>query len=221
MNRGVLAISQHLEAQAQLVVVAAASYDGGYHAGRERGEVVIDRYLSALRVVFERVVLLAREACVPRVELTIASRHVLHRQLGKPINLRPSDVGSAIQDTIGYPYLDEVDGFEHRGVRFVVQSTPTYDEHVHPGVVVADFASNRLLGRIYAKTHRLSKMESNSFGPLSTSFRGVRVPLLACDGEPSQLLRDGLRGSDVASALRELPVDWRREQVERWLEVAR
>lgn len=217
-------LGRQLTSVADALVVGADASSTGLDEGSVGEGPIVDRYLSGLRALLERVVLLAKRSKVTRLEVSVAKRWVRHPGL-PPVDLRVADVGHAVRDTVGYPSASYVEGFEHDGLRVVVMETANYDARVHPGIVVADFVANRLRRELFDQKRpwaRLMSTCSRTFAlPLEAMLGEERVPTLACDGEPRAILRDGLRGQDVADRVDALPRSWRREQVERWLEVAR
>lgn len=217
-------LGRQLTSAADALVVGADASSSGLDEGDEGPGPVVDRYLSALRALLERTVLLAKRAKVSRVEVSVAKRWVQHPGF-PPVDLRVADVGHAVRDTVGYPWVSHVEGFEREGLRVVVVETAAYDAHVHPGIVVADFVANQLRRELFDPTCPWSRLRSTcrrTFAlPLEVALDRADVPTLACDGEPRAILRDGLRGHDVADRLDGLRRSWRREQVERWLEVLR
>ncbi|MCB9619801.1 MAG: hypothetical protein H6724_10190 [Sandaracinus sp.] len=213
-----------LSQEADAVTVAVDASTEGLDEGAERGGNYLDRYLSALRALLERVVLLARASDVRRVEVTVATRGIRLSGMEQRIELRVVDVGHAVRDAIGYPERDHVEGFESRGLRVVVVDVPKFDAHAHPGVVVADFVANRMRRQVEGAPSwgRLRDESARVFAlPLEVTLKPGWLPLVACDGEPRRILRDGLLGAAVGERLDALPPSWRREQVARWLEVPR
>lgn len=217
-------LGRQLTPAADALVVGADASSTGLDEGTESAGPTLDRYLSGLRALLERVVLLAKQSKVARLEVSVAKRWVRHAGL-PPLDLRVADVGHAVRDTVGYPSTSYVEGFEHDGLRVVVMETASYDARVHPGIVVADFVANRLRRELFDQTRPWSRLRSTCLRtfalPLEAMLGAERVPTLACDGEPRAILRDGLRGEGVTDRLEALPRSWRSEQVERWLEVAR
>jgi hypothetical protein len=104
-----------------------------------------DRYLRLLAVLFERLIALLHSGPPgPRLVVRIASRGVW-RPTGARTPLAHADVLAAYQEAVRA---------SPTGVDIELQVEPPedYDAQVHPGLVLADFAMNRLRSRLGART---------------------------------------------------------------------
>ena len=111
-------------------VIAGESHPGQAPKG--------DRYLAVLKALLERIdELLALDDDARHVRLIVATRDVIHPILGQKTRLDRATLESVI--------ARRPSGF-HSGRTFRVGAIQSYDENVHPGLVLADFFAN-LTGR--------------------------------------------------------------------------
>jgi hypothetical protein len=189
----------------------------------------VDRYLSLLTALFERVLLLLRGGKPGGhiVRPIVASRHV-HRPGLPPTPLMPRDIGHRVERAVTLPYF-AASGFGDERVRMHAEATPRYDINVHPGVVLADFIANRLRRKLSERRgdigwHRIRSYTVQVLGtPIESLAAGLEgcgpLPGIASDGSARSSLRAGLAGA--AAGFEGAVRQWQREEALAWLDAVR
>lgn len=194
-----------------------------------------DRYLSLLRVVMERVLLLlrSRPAARHRVRVLAAGRHVEASPFPRRIDLRSRDVADAIRAAERFPLDAPPAGGPDAWVHLVPESPQPYDAQVHPCLVLADFVANRLgwpLRRCSSWPALSDDVRRRTALPAEAAPRWLAparpCPTIAAAGPAGEVVRALFGGElDRGGALqslrdRKVRPGWAREQAERWIDVA-
>lgn len=188
--------------------------EAGYHAAGYR-----DPYLALLEACLERVVMLLREGEEQHtVQITVAERDV-----GLPRRrLREGDVFGCIDGAMRHPFAPGGEGGRH-SVQLLVSSIVPFDAAVHPGVVLADFAANRLRWTVRGRPPRwrtLTHVARQHFAlPLAAVPRAFRertpAPALGTGGHARRQIRAAFGGE--AAQASDFPLDgWVADQVQHW-----
>jgi hypothetical protein len=204
----------------KMVLVAAGSR-GGPLDGESAPQVHADRYLKLLGVLLERVVCLLRgEGALHQVRVRVAARGLdkaLQPAAGF-LSIRIDHVQLCIDAALRFPWLQE----ERASVAFEALRPEEFDGGVHPGVVLADFVSNKFFALSSAKSWAdLEAGVTRSFG-LPADARcgavGRRLPAVAAAGETRAALVRALAGEAPARSVGS--GGWEQDQSTRWLAAA-
>jgi hypothetical protein len=180
-----------------------------------------DRYLKLLGVLLERVVCLLRgEGALHQVRVRVAARGLdkaLQPAAGF-LSIRIDHVQLCIDAALRFPWLQE----ERASVAFEALRPEEFDGGVHPGVVLADFVSNKFFALSSAKSWAdLEAGVTRSFG-LPADARcgavGRRLPAVAAAGETRAALVRALAGEAPARSVGS--GGWEQDQSTRWLAAA-
>lgn len=184
-----------------------------------------DRYLALLVPLFERVFALLRARPAERhtVWLFAATRDVHDPRLGAR-RLQPRDVGDRVRAAERFAFEAPTTPTDP-WVRLVVASTPSYEEAVPPGVVLADFVANR--SRRALATNRpwdelRAELRAEARLPFEAVPRGAPAlglrPTVAASGAPRDAVARAFATGDADGPFG--PAGWRSDQARRWAEVA-
>ncbi len=181
-----------------------------------------DRYLALLTVLLERAAAVlygrARE-----IWITAATRHVARRGVGQ-FPLAIANLGAAARSAMKFPLLAHTP--PERAPRFIAAAVPSYGPDVSPGVVLADFVSNRirasLVGASSLPWWRLaqllrSRVTLSVDAPSRFISSGSPLPTVAESGPVYSAIWDAFSGSPVDRDLRG-QAQWAREQARRWID---
>lgn len=204
----------------KMVLVAAASR-GGLLDGDSAPQVHADRYLKLLGVLLERVVCLLRgEGALHQVRVRVAARGLdkaLQPAAG-PVSIRRDHVQQCIDAALQFPWLQK----ERASVAFEALRPEEFDGGVHPGVVLADFVSNKFFALSNSKSWaELEAGVTRSFTLPADARCGAvdqRLPAVAAAGETRIALVRALTGEAPARSLGS--GGWEQDQAARWLAAA-
>lgn len=198
----------------------AAAVDVRSAGGDEVEDTAVrrDRYLALLRELLGRVgVLLHGRAS--EIWVTAANRHVDRVDVGAfPLGI--ANVGAAATAAMKFPLLAVGDG----APRFIPAGVPRYDDSVRPGIVLADFLSNRVrnnvLGADNIAWHTLAGQLKDRIwldGTSTTTFAGAgrKLPAIADAGRAQAAIWRAFDGEKVDDKLGGLP-RWSRDQAQAW-----
>ncbi len=216
------------EGDSAFVVAAAATpWQGGSYEGDEPSPA--DSYLALLPALFERLFGLLRSEALEQhhVSVTTATRWATQPDLRR-VPLRRADVRAAIERAATFPLLPPK-GLGAGPVRIAPTAVQRYDEHVHPGVVLADFTANRLRHAVLASGldgawRSLEQRAAATIAlPVEVAARaladGPSLPTVAADGGARDAVRSSFEGErpDISR----LSPRWAREQATSWVSAAR
>jgi hypothetical protein len=202
--------------------------DGGrcFAAGAWSGPFELapgDRYLALLEVLLERVFTLASASRLPvqLIHVHVATRGVRHSRNGTLEPMVLGDVDFALRGGTTFPT-----GCHPNHVQWFPRRPAHYDSAVHPGVVLADFVSNRLSRRVLCGSpdwDGVCARAGNAVGlPVAVFPRmapGEPVPALAAAGPARRFIRDAFQGSEAMTEWEDVP-DWVRQQARAWADLA-
>ena len=187
-------------------------------------------YMSQLRALFERVLmLLASQDPVPTdLLLHIAERRVPNDRAGVELPIVSRDVQEAWQQA-EEALFGQSRNVRLTGVHAVAQLPPAYDGNVHPGVVIADFVSNRLCGPAGDGGTSLNSLRSyvrkRTGLPMAMNRRGVTsddpLPTVTACGRPTEAVRDAYRNLPKGASVKAVQPRWAREQAVEWIAALR
>lgn len=202
------------------IVTAVDAPGGGASDEVEDPVVDRDRYLALLRVLLGRVGALLH-ARASEVWVTAAMRNVARRDVGDfPLNT--VNVRAASTSARRLPQAEP----PTTAIRFVPAGVPRYRADVSPGIVLADFTSNRVrqsvlggggitwesLARRIKDRVAMEPSWAPGFGPDRS-----KLPTLAETGRAEAAIWRAFDGQAMQDDLRDRP-RWAREQARLWIQ---
>lgn len=190
-----------------------------------------DRYLRLLEGVFERILALFRSNDVIRT----VRAHVLVRDVELPglpeMALRSRDVADRVRAAERFPLLVPPPQCADDRVRIVPEVPSRWAETMHPGLVVADWLSNRLWGSLQnadTQSLRWDRVRSTikkgvRLEPMArfcSSAEPIDLPTLAVQGDPRRAIVDAFAGAKQPLDATTCPTTWWREQSNLWIDRA-
>ena len=183
-----------------------------------------DRYLAVLEALFGRVLGVLRSAddVVHHVKTIVARRHVQVDGIPRVIQLRNQDVGDCIRRAESFPLLAPPSGTPDQRVRIVPWGVTRYDELVRPGVVIADFAANRLrwpLSSAASWRELRSQADVRAVLPVDAPPRmdpGTALPTMAATGAAASAIVDAFSRKTPVAVPGTTP-GWAADQAEQWV----
>lgn len=184
-----------------------------------------DRYLDLLETLFERVYALLRSTDgVRRHVIAHIAERPLWRDDGKRM-LGRADVAEASKRAARLSFLQS-SVFPDPKVWMSTLAPCRFDEAVHPGVVLADFAANRV-GRALRddpkREHDLQRRVQAALGDVGVAMRPLSRPQLAplptaaTSGSPRSHVARALEGERVDfRTLGDVRPEWAADQAQRW-----
>ncbi|MFW5740130.1 MAG: hypothetical protein ACOC1F_07170, partial [Myxococcota bacterium] len=182
-----------------------------------------DRYLTLLQALFVRVFALLRgqQHVVHHVKTFVARRHVQLHGVPKPVQLRIKDVGDCVRRAETFPLRPPAPGATDEHVRIVPWRVSRYDERVCPGIVIADYAANRLRGPL-SSAPSWSELQSQATARVRVPIAAPAcmdpnsvLPAMAANGSPAAIIVDALSRTPPASIPRTSP-GWTADQAKQW-----
>lgn len=184
-----------------------------------------DRYLALLETLFCRVFALLRSDDGDRheVRVHVARRWVKPNGVPLTLKLRIQDVGDCVRRAERFPVLAPEPGKPDARVRIVPHSVSRYDSNVRPGIVIADFAANRLRWPMSTARswHELqARADSQVALPVTAPARrdvgASPLPALAAHGLPEQAIRGAAEKVQVLE-VPWTPPGWTTDQARQWV----
>lgn len=184
-----------------------------------------ERYLPLLETLFCRVFALLRSDDGDRHEVRV---HVARRRVkpnGGPLTLtlRIQDVGDCVRRAERFPVLAPEPGKPDARVRIVPHSVSRYDTNVRPGIVIADFAANRLRWPM-STARSWHELQANSVtqvalpvtAPARRDVGASPLPALAAHGLPEQAIHGAAEKAQVLE-VPWTPPGWTTDQARQWV----
>lgn len=187
-------------------------------------EATTDHYLRVVEAALERVVALLRgRATAPvRLWLSVESRHLDDPTLGARVPLMSRQLAEVARRVTAAPWFEPA-----AELRIVVDRPATKSPSLHPGIVLADFASNRLRRRIRnGSSYRALRMWLERDLGLDVERRpgftggDEDLPTVAALGVPREAITAAVEGR-APVALGDVRARWAKDQAERWVEAVR
>ena len=184
-----------------------------------------DRYLALLETLFCRVFALLRadDGNTHEVRVHVARRWVKPDGVPLTLTLRVQDVGDCVRRAERFPVLAPEPGKPDTRVRIVPHSVSRYDSNVRPGIVIADFAANRLRWPMSTARswHELqARADSQVALPVTAPARrdvgASPLPALAAHGLPEQAIRGAAKKAQVLE-VPWTPPGWTTDQARQWV----
>ena len=210
----------------QSVFLVAAVAGPGSDSGGEDG----DAYLELLPALFERLGALLWKRVgkdLRQVWITLAQRHTSDsstRRGRRPLIL--GEVHRAISAGIGHPPMRQ-SGVGGRRFRMTVAGLEAYDPDVSPGVVLADFAANRMRQALrssarHAWTQLASRIADETSAPVAFEVEwredGLKLPTMASDGLAAEAIRSAF--AEQPGPTEGVAPGWALDQARAWIEAA-
>lgn len=186
-----------------------------------------DRYLRLLEVLLERVFALSAGPRPPeqRIFAHVATRRVRagHDGAGgdEREKMRVEHLAAVARPATTFPV-----GCNPPHVVFFPHPPAKYDASVHPGIVLADIAANRLLGRVLVASSGWEQVQSFAAAavglPVDASVRALdtsRAGSIAASGAPRDAIRSAFRGEPHETTWPQAP-RWAGDQARVWTSVA-
>lgn len=199
---------------------------GAAHLPEEDGapSARADRYLSVVEAALERVVALlrGRDASPVKLWVQVEARHVPDPTLGTNVPLQSAPLADVARRALASPWFEPT-----TELRIVPDRPERKSPSLHPGIVLADFASHRLRRRLNsgASYDAVRTWVENDLG-----MDLARVPRFAGAGEPLPTVaalgvpRDAITAAierRAPVALERVRARWARDQARRWVAAVR
>lgn len=202
-------------------VVAAA--DDGELDDRDVDDAAVerDRYLALLTVMLERAAMLLYGRC-HELWFCTAKRDITRRDVGR-FPLGNSNLAAAARSATTFPLLAVA---PRHAPRFINAGAQAYGPDVRPGLVLADFISNRIRASLRgARDLPWSRLARNVERRVSLKVGAApqfiasetRLPSIASAGPARTIILNAFSGAPVDPTLRP-STQWARDQARSWLE---
>lgn len=187
-----------------------------------------DHYLHLLDLLFARVFALLRSTSkeVHTVKTFVAGRRVWVHELLQKVYLRNLDVGACVRRAERFPFLPPSDGHPDDNVRILPFDIEETDARVRPGIVIADFAANRLRHVLAGsrrwpdvKTQAAARIALPVVAPARAGRPDERFPTMALAGSSAEVIVQAFSQSKVLPVSDTQP-GWGADQAARWVQAA-
>lgn len=219
------AIPSYYAADEAMVVIAAGRV-AEEPVSAATGELVEDGYVTLLESLLERAVaLLQGPGATRKIWLRVLTRDVSVAGFGR-VELRHSHVARLAQRVEAAPYLTPrgANGVRVRSVEHVVR----WNEHVHPGCVLADFIANRV-GNVIGRNREWQAVVRDvkrevGLAPSARTRLAPDLGAVATLGTAGPLrasMHEGMLDDSLELAVSAHDAPWAVEQARQWVELGR